>query len=353
MKENERDSVWSRQVARRRVIASGAALVTVMCTPTRRAIPRGEEEVGTIDRFTSMFGELRQMGQRFSPRCVLPTLIGQTHALRGMAKNAGPGVRADALRLAARYAEFTGWMAQESGQDDAAMWWTDRAVEMATEGGDRDMAAYGLVRRALVTLYVGDAAQTIELARRAQRDGAASTRVRGLAAQREAQGHAAAGAVTECQRALDRSAELLCRADDELGVFPLGTSTVTNPVPLTTAWCLHDLGRSAAAARLLDDQLRTVAPEATRFRARWGARRALAYVASGEIDHACDLADDLLPQCVAADSATIRRDLRNLARVLRGWLGHPRVRWIYPALTEATRVPGSRSGCAPVPRHVR
>ncbi len=32
--------------------------------------------------------------------------------------------------LRARYAEYAGWMWQESGNDGAALWWTDKAVEM-------------------------------------------------------------------------------------------------------------------------------------------------------------------------------------------------------------------------------
>lgn len=64
----------------------------------------------------------------------------------------------------------------------AALWWTQRAVDLATAGDDPHLAAYGLVRRALVTLYREDAEQTIELARLAQ-NGGVPPRIRGLAAQ--------------------------------------------------------------------------------------------------------------------------------------------------------------------------
>lgn len=332
----EDGSVWFRPMARRQVLTSGAALLTTMCLPTGTAMSRAQQ-ASALDMFTGMFGELRRMGQQVAPRFVLPTLVAQTHTLRGMAKDAGPDTRAGLLRLASRYAEYTGWMAQESGQDAAALWWTGQATAMAAAGGDQDMAAYSLVRRALVTLYAGDAPQTVALARQAQLDRAASDRVRGLAAQREAQGHALAGAATECLLALDRSAELLSHGIDERDGPVLGTSTVANPVRLTRAWCLHDLGRTAEAADLMDGELRAVGPGAVRFQARWGARRALAYARSGEIDHACDLAADLLPQCLAADSATIRADIRDLGRTLSRWLSHPRVREVYPAVVEAMR----------------
>ncbi|MGH3927217.1 MAG: hypothetical protein ACRDTT_30850, partial [Pseudonocardiaceae bacterium] len=192
-------------------------------------------------------------------------------------------------------------------------------------GGDPELAAYALVRRALVSLYADDALQTITLARRAQEDRAAGNRVRGLAAQREAQGHALAGAFSDCQRALERANTLLDSATTGPGPV-LGSSIVSNPVSLSTAWCLYDLGRPAQTADLLDRELRTVEPSARRFHARWGARRALAYAASGEIDHACTLSHDLLRDLAGTDSATVRCDVRALARTLARWLSHPPVR---------------------------
>lgn len=331
---DDNGSVWFQPIQRRQVVRSGAAWLTAVCVPGGLGFQR-DQQVTALNAFGSMFGELRKLGQRLRPSAVLPTLIVQTNTLRGMAKDGSATTRASTLRLASRYAEYTGWMTQEAGQDNAAMWWTDRAAEMAAAGGDREMAAYSLVRRALVTLYAGDATQTIELAQRAQQDRWASNRVRGLAAQREAQGHALAVAPTDCLRALDRSAELLSRAEQERGMPVLGSSTVVSPVALTRAWCLHDLGRCAEAAEQIDRELRGVTPTATRFRARWGARRALAYAMAGEVDHACDLAGELVAQCAAAGSATIRSDVRDLAKTLARWLSHPKVRAVYPALTGA------------------
>lgn len=99
---------------------------------------------------------------------------------------------------------------QESGNERAALWWTQRAVDLASAGGDRHLAGYALVRRALVTLYHDDAKETIALARQAQ-DNSLPPRIRGLAAQREAQGHAIAGDRDACLRTLDRARDLLAR----------------------------------------------------------------------------------------------------------------------------------------------
>jgi hypothetical protein len=66
---------------------------------------------------------------------------------------------------------------------------------------------------------------------------------------------------------------------------------------------------------------------------RYHVRRVLAYAASGEIDHACTLAQDLLDTAECRSSAVIRRDVRDLARTLARWSTHNSVRELYPRLT--------------------
>lgn len=332
-------SVWFQPVDRREALtASAASLLMLGLGGVRFPSPAQQEAV--VATWSDMFGQTRALGQQASPRVVLPTLITLTHTLQQMAATAAAPLRAECYVLASRYAEYTGWMAQEAGQDKAALWWTDKAVQLASTGGDHELAAYALVRRALVSLYAGDAIQTIALARRAQDDRAAGDRVCGLAAQREAQGHALAGAYSDCQHALERAHAWLEGAPTGPGLV-LGSSTVSNPVALSTAWCLFDLGRPAQAAELLDRELGSVEPSARRFHARWGARRALAYAAAGEIDHACALSQDLLRDLAIIDSATVRCDVRLLARTLSRWSAHPPVRQLYPELTAALHYPGT------------
>src|SRR5581483_9483681 len=115
--------------------------------------------------------------------------------------------------LAARYAEYTGWMAQESGSEKSALWWTQRAVQMASAAGDNDLVGYAAVREALITLYGERSRDTVELAQRAQQQ--LPPRLRSLASQREAQGHALAGDYDACMRSLDRARIFASRNDDE------------------------------------------------------------------------------------------------------------------------------------------
>lgn len=324
-------------IPRRDVLMMGAAMT--LCLSARPgSLAAATRNDATLQSFYLLFDQTRQLGQKISPSVVLPSVITNTHALRELAAAAPNRAWPKLLLLASRYAEYAGWMSQESGQDGAALWWTAQAVEMAAEAGDSDLAAYALVRRALITLYRGDPIQTVELARQAQAHPKVPARIRGLAAQREAQGHALSGDYNHCRRLLDKAARLLAiSTTDPDGGPMMGTSTVADPVTMATGWCLHDLGRSREAAEILDRELARVPRSALRARARFGARRALAYACSGEVDHACELVKDVVDAAEVVDSATVRLDLGQLARTLSRWHAHGPVRDVQPHLIAALR----------------
>ncbi|MEV8548060.1 DNA-binding protein [Streptomyces sp. NPDC051572] len=257
-----------------------------------------------------------------------------------MSAHADSRARQELLVLGSRYAEYVGWLMQETGDEQAALWWTQRAVDLAAAGGDRALAGYALVRRGLVTLYQDDAEQTVALARRAQ-SGTLPPQIRGLAAQREAQGHALAGDGDACLRALDRARTLLARQEGEGEAPVIGSMHLPDSVGMIAGWCLFDLGRMRKAAEELDRQLALVSPDAVRTQVRYGVRRALAYASHGEIDHACALAAPLLEGVMAVQSATVTIDLRRLSRVLARYSGHTLVRRLEPRLAVLSRLPVS------------
>jgi len=345
---------------RRDLLFAGAAgtLRLIACSPPGSTGPAwtGEEIAPaggtTLTTLWTRFRLDRELGRVASPRILLPTLAARTRAVRGLASASGRRRRSGLLLVGARYAEYTGWMTQEAGDLAAAEWWTSLAVRMAASAGETDMAAYAFVRRGLIALYRGDARLTIDLARRAQ-SGRLPERIRGLAAQREAQGHALAGSYHQCRDALDRAAASFARADAQrpdpsrpgtsrlglstLGPSTLGTSTPTDPVAVVTGWCLFDLARPGESADILEREIAGLPTTARRARARYGVRLARAHAAVGEVDRACALTGALLDDIAAVDSATVRVDLRLLARTLARWRRHGPVRELSPRLADALR----------------
>jgi transcriptional regulator with XRE-family HTH domain len=299
--------------------------------------PAPADPGAVLRAFRLRFDQSRALGQLSGPGVVLPMVIADTHTLRSLASGLPAESRNELIRLAARYAEFTGWMAQEAGDNRMALWWTSAAVRLASRAGDRDLEPYSFVRKADVTLYAGDALHTIELAQRAQSDPLASVRVRGLAAQREAQGHALAGDHYACLSALDRAAGLLEGAENHAP--QLGTTMDPNPDATILGWCLYDLGRPGEAAEILDSGMPLFPSEARRARARVAVRTALAYAVARDIDRACTVLTAHIGDVRMVDSATIRHDMRALSRVLLRWPSSPQVRALRPLMLEVLARP--------------
>ncbi len=321
------------KVSRRRLIETG--LLIIPASQIRETPAVGQIDDSTLTGiFRPLFDHFRRIGQATNAALLLPVVSAQARAVRELARGSGPHTRRDVLQLAARYAEYAGWLAQEVGLDELALQWTRQACELAIVGGDPEFARYGLVRHALITMYCGDGTRTIELARQAQ-DGVTSLRILGLAAQREAQGHALSGDYDSCMRGLDRAQALLASDIGDASRPVIGTSALANPAALTKGWCLYDLGRPQAAADVLDRELATLPKQAARSRARFGARRALAYAAAGEVDHACHLTTGLLDSGAGLGSATIGKDLRHLAQALQRHPKNRSVRDLSPRLWTA------------------
>jgi len=307
----------------------------------RRTTPSVDEGATAVLR--ASFDQLRRLGTMCSPTVVLGPAIANTHTLRTLAADATGSTRARLLVLASRSAEFSGWMAQEAGDDRAALWWTGAAVSYADAAGDRTMARYALVRRAEIAMYQHDALSTVDFARRAQSEPEDDPRVLGLAARCEAQGHALAGDQHAYRTTLDRAAGLLADAEAAEATTPvLGSASVPNQLALAAGWSLYDLGRPGEAAAVLALEVGRIPPAARRARARFGVRRALAHAQHGDLDQACEVAREALVDVAHVDSATVRVDLRELARTLSRWHGHPAVQELLPDVMTALNTGTSR-----------
>ncbi len=325
------------------VLAAGGELVEAASRPepTRRQVLvvgtmlgvgalAGNAQVPELTvRMRDRFEHLQGLGLRMSPKAVLEPLKELQYVVDATARKDGSTAL---LRLAARIAEYTGWMCQEAGDDQNALWWTRHASELSRAAGDPEIACYALVREAGLALYRQEAANTINLAQQAQWIGRAGARTLALAARREAQGHALAGDRYAAESAFEAAAELMQDAPRDDRAYPLLGSSVPDPLELARGWSLCDLGRNAEAAELLDRQLALLPARSQRSRARFGARRSLAHVLAGEVDEGCRTLAATLSDAEQVDSATIRTDLRQLARTLGRWHNHNSVRAVYPDL---------------------
>lgn len=283
---------------------------------------------------------VRHAAQHDQPRPLAQRLAGHAQYVAAAAATAGGGHARRLWLLAARCAEFTGWLAEEAGETALSHAWTGAAADWAWVGGDPDMAGYRWERLSLNSLCLGKATDTIALASRASAEPGISPRIRGLAARRLAQGFALAGERRACEQALAVSADLLARGPDPFPQGPSwGPNTIGDDGAVIHASCLVDLRAYRAAIRILGPDPDTWSPSvATRTRARFVVRGALAYSGVGELDHACFLAESVLPDLARLESSTVRSDLRRLISVLLRHPAHPRARALMPELIRATRL---------------
>ncbi|CAM5484767.1 HTH cro/C1-type domain-containing protein OS=Streptomyces fumanus OX=67302 GN=GCM10018772_48110 PE=4 SV=1 [Streptomyces fumanus] len=287
-----------------------------------------------VDASRMVFDQLRRLGQSSGPASVLPPLVAQTHALEQLAALSGRRTGRQLLLLASRYAEYAGWMAQESGDDATAIWWTDRAVGLADAGADAGLASYAQVRRSLISLYRGEAAEAVGLAAHALGSDAPA-RVRGLAAQHLAQGRAVQGDYDACMRNLDLARKLLEQAP------PIRFSRCWAP-PTYRTWSPCSRAGACTTWAIRSRQPRSstrtarIPAHASRTRARYGVRRALAHAAAGDIDRACHLTSEILPSVRLVRSATVSSDLDRLCQTLRRHSRNTAVRDLLPELSTAS-----------------
>jgi transcriptional regulator with XRE-family HTH domain len=300
---------------RRDILTLGSALLLPL------AIGRADAEAATEDEDTErhyreQFDLLRKRGQRVAPGFVLRSLVMELCTVVELAEAARHApTRARLAILAARYAEYAGWMAQEAGDNESARQWTRWSASVASRAGDLALAAYTMVREAELAMYEHNGARTVELARLAQQQPHTSARVRGLAAHREAQGHALLGDHHSCQVALSTAETLLHEPNPNGPGGPaLGSTTVYDLGLAVTGWCLYDLGRPKHAAESLERVLTHTVGQ--RAQALFGARLALAYEATGDLDRMCEVAAQVIDTARPLGSATVHTELRTLTRVV-------------------------------------
>lgn len=248
-------------------------------------------------------------------------LLGPLHALVGVHQNLDvlqelldlpdQHVRAEALPLAARYAESAAWLHEDCAADVTgaarAAHWTNQAMAWAVEAGDDPMVAWTLFRRAQQATAHGRAAPSIGLSRAAQRyDHVLTPQMRAAALQQEAHGNALTGDEAACHRLIDQ-AEIFAARPESAGDGRSGHGDFATPAYLegqrANCWLL--LGRPDRAVPLLAAALGALPPVYRRDHGLLQARLATAYARTGEMDQAVHHARQALDVARSGGSARV------------------------------------------------
>jgi tetratricopeptide (TPR) repeat protein len=291
-----------------------------------------EAAVGYLRR---VFSEFDRADWLLGPQLQLPTVASHFELVERLLRVATGRNRDDLFVLRTRYAEFAGWLHQDSGHWSAAVWWTERALSSAQETGDELMASYVMVKKSQQAEADGDVRLSISYARAAQSAGRLTATVRAVALQQEAQGLALQGQADACQRNLDQALELAARPSDMDQEGP-ARYCIPEFVEIARAGCLMKLGRPRQAVDIFERQLATLPPDHYRDRGVYLGQLAVAHALQGEAGAAVARGRQAHEVAKATRSHRIVRELRTLGSRLNRWNQLPEVADFRKSLVETT-----------------
>lgn len=322
--------------------------VVLVVPATSAPLPRHEIGLPTSDTIAYLRTNLQNQyltDNLIGPRALLPVITAHVSTVNALRKQVTGKAMDELLAIEAGYAEFAGWLSHDSGDLDSAKRWYNYAYETANAAGDERMSAFVLTRRAVQSIGEGDARYGAKLARMAQRDDSITTaRVRALAAQTEAVGHAISGNHSDTDRALDIAVHL---TELGSGVLPDGDPSVgryCEPglyLKITNAKCQLELGRAESAISAFRDVLGSLPSSYHRDRGNYLARLAQAYALAGEPVDACIAIEESLGIALATGSTRTFADLEKIIPVqLAPWAKEPEVVRVREMLLDAQKSDG-------------
>lgn len=289
----------------------------------RRAIsvPR-QVDTQVVDYFRRLLDEHYTADKMLGPAELLPVAHAQMATLDRLRRDARPPVNQLLTPVQSHYAEFVGWLHQDAGDLHAAMYYSDRATELARVAGDKQMDAFMLIRKSNIVYRSGDAGRATDLAAAAQRDrDGVDRRVLALACQQEARGWAIARDYDQCEPKLQQAAELLAAAESEPAA---GAPTYihyygSEILEEQTATCYRDVGRTEQAIAIFQRKIDALPGGHDRDRGYRMAKLAVAYGQAGQVQSAATLGLQALALARQTCSARTENELRPLGTDLAAW----------------------------------
>ncbi|MGA4800778.1 hypothetical protein [Streptomyces lavendulocolor] len=217
-----------------------------------------------------------------------------------------------------RYAEFLGWLHQDTGDSQAAMLWTNRALDYASELDSPVLSAYVFQRRSNIAAEAGQAGYAIGLANAALRHAQKlPNQVQAVALRARANSHALLGQADDCTRTLDEARAIADRGMED-GDGLAGYCSVAY-IEMEAANCAIQLQRPQEAVATLEASLTHWPAEQQRDRGLCLARLATAYAQLEDVEGAYNAASQAVAIAQTTGSARILAELGRLQSHLTAW----------------------------------
>lgn len=228
--------------------------------------------------------------------------------------------RTDLFSAVAELCEVVGWMYYDAGQHGVAQSYFTQALRLTREVGDDALSAYLMTSITHQALHVGEARSALRVAKAARSvaESADSPHVLVEADLLVARSHAALGQVGDATAALQR-AEQSYELRESAG--PRSWEPQWDDVMFAShaGTCWNDVGNTAEARRLLT-HVWEASEDRPRRRIYSAAELGIAAVREGELELACQHANDIVALKGSVDSNRTREHLDRLTSRLRPFL---------------------------------
>ncbi|MFB6830686.1 hypothetical protein [Streptomyces hydrogenans] len=293
--------------------AQSMLLPTPTAAVSRTPMPVNPEMLGYL---TSVLQQHAQAEPFVGPQFLLAPVSSQMPLIEQMCREAYGPLRQEVLRVGARYAEFLGWLHQDTGRTDDAMRWTRLAMEYAQELGDPMVIAYMLQRRSNIATEAGHAGHGAGLALAALRYASElSPRVHAVVLRQLANSKASLGEAAESERAIEQALVAADRGDDD----DLAFYCTVSYIEMEAANCQVRLERPEQAVVTYEKSLRHWPAVQERDRGLCLARLATANAILEDVDGAHRAAEQALGIAQRTGSTRILGELYRLQPRLARW----------------------------------
>ena len=265
-----------------------------------------------------------QADARIGPPYLIPAVQGHLPVVEQICRMTRGADHEDALRLGSQFTEFCGWLYQDSGDYQCAMYWTDRSLEYAAELDDRRVISYVLMRKSNIATESGQPGHGLGLANAALKQHQQLTpRLSAVALRQRANAYAmlneSAGFVQDIEDALIQATEGVSQTEDDLA--PYCTPSYVE-MEAGASWVRLNAADSAIPV-FEDSRAQWTTVEQVRDQALCLARLATAYAASGEPEQACAVIAELIAIADGLGSARVAAQIGELRAALAPWRRTP------------------------------
>jgi hypothetical protein len=266
---------------------------------------------------SNVLGEHVKADALVGPRYLVPVVQSQLPLIERLCQASRGSDRREVLAVGARFAEFCGWLYQDSGQEDSATFWTNRALDYAYELSDPQVIAYIMMRKSNIATDFGHPGHGLGLANGALTAAEELTpRLRAVSLRQQANAFAMLSERPEFERSVDL-AIVQASAGAEQDADDLAAYCTPSFVAMEAGMSWLQLGQAEAAVRVFEQSLAAwPAGRETRDRGICRARLATATAVQGDTGRSCLAGAEAVMIGRSTGSARIRRQLRALTREL-------------------------------------